>query len=222
MAEERESPEKAEVEEVPRKSVREEFFAAAESHDRHLKEQVRRRQLIAKITSALATLLGTVATIGAALGLFSSGLNRIDPTKLEDQTIESRQAIAAIQKQIGNLDAKVTLIERRLKNLPTSQGPGTSASNREITLAVGELQKRVDGLGSVILDNPEKALTTVMLRRELQELKVANEGTAATVFREVDRVYDLTKWLFGLFLTLALGILTLVATVALKSGQKGE
>ena len=61
-----------------------------------------------------------------------------------------------------------------------------------------------------------------MLRRELQELKAANEGTAAAVSREVDRVYDLTKWLFGLFLTLALGILTLVATVALKSGRKGE
>jgi hypothetical protein len=219
MADE-EVSEKGEGEEIPRDSVREEYFAPAESHDPYLKLE-RRRRLIAKITSSLAIVLSMVAAVGGALGLFSSGLNR--SAKLEIQTIESRETLAMLQKQIKDLDAKVAFVERRLKQVPLSpQAFEPSASNREVVLEIGELQKRVDGLGAVILDNPEKALTTVMLRRELQELKAANEGTAVTVSREVDRVYDLTKWLFGLFLTLALGILTLIATVALKSGRKSE
>jgi len=151
MVEKKESPKRTKVEGEPRNSVREEFFTAAELHDRHLEKQERQRQLIAKITSSLATILGIIGTIGAALGLLSSRLDRVDPTKLEVRTIESRQAITALQKRIEDLDTKVTRIERQLKKLPGSpQGPGRSASSREIELAVGELQKRVDGLGSAI------------------------------------------------------------------------
>ena len=61
----------------------------------------------------------------------------------------------------------------------------------------------------VILDNPNKAMSMVLMREDITDLQEQSLTNLTLVQQDINRVYDLTKWLIGLLFTLALGLLSL-------------
>ena len=177
----------------------------------------RRDKLLATATTVASFAIGVVAAIASGLGLFSATTSRQGITeilvakvdKLEATTAGLEKAVAELQKVQQAKDVKA----------PTASEPATvlGASDEKFAL----LDKRLASIETVVLVSPDKALSTVLIRKDLEQLRHDQEESVRKTEADVSRVYDQAKWLFGLFFTLSLGILTLVATVALKvKGQK--
>ena len=86
---------------------------------------------------------------------------------------------------------------------------------------LADIVKRLSSLEDVILDNPSKAVQTILLRKDLDNLKNSNQADVLMIKQEIERVYDLSKWLAGLLFFLAFGILSLAVANVFK-GRKTE
>jgi hypothetical protein len=131
---------------------------------------------------------------------------------------------AEVSSYAKDLDQKLSAIAERVKALESSKlqiKPSLGeSSDRGLALRLNALQGNIDRLDSAISDSPEEAVSVVLLKRDIQDLRRSQDGMASSVSREIDRVYDMTKWLFGLFLTMALSILTLAFTALSKTVQR--
>ncbi|MEO1020817.1 MAG: hypothetical protein AAFY56_24540, partial [Pseudomonadota bacterium] len=83
---------------------------------------------------------------------------------------------------------------------------------------VQEIDNKIQQLNNIILDSPEKALSVPLLRNELESLQSDFRGDIVVARREIDRIYDMNKWLIGLMATMALSILGLAIGNFAKSG----
>ena len=61
-----------------------------------------------------------------------------------------------------------------------------------------ELQARQERIEEVILKDPAKALEIPLLRNEIQAVRTSPQEQLATTRAEVDRIYDINKWLLGI------------------------
>ena len=102
-------------------------------------------------------------------------------------------------------------IRRQLDELKTG-GPSPAGATPELKALEGRLA-RVEAaqaqLSSVILTTPEKAVAIPMMRRDIDELKVADLRNADALKYEIDRIYDFGKWIIGGF---GAGILSLATS----------
>lgn len=66
-----------------------------------------------------------------------------------------------------------------------------------VATTVADLNSRVTQLETVILDDPIKAISLPLLKKEIENLKESQIGDAFVLTRNIERVYDLSKWLIG-------------------------
>lgn len=63
----------------------------------------------------------------------------------------------------------------------------------------------MDTLDRVVLSDPTRALQLVLVERDVAQLRESVQGTVASVRREIDLVYDISKYVIGTMLLLGLG-----------------
>jgi hypothetical protein len=83
----------------------------------------------------------------------------------------------------------------------------------QLQKSVADLQTRQVRIEQAILANPIKALEIPLLQRDLDGLKTAQQDSILALRQNVDRVYDLNKWLLG---AMAVSIVTLAISNFLK------
>ena len=74
---------------------------------------------------------------------------------------------------------------------------------------VKQIDREVSALQDAILKDPAKALEMPLLRRDIESNQLANQAALVAVREELDRQYDLMKWILGTF---ALGVVGLIVT----------
>jgi hypothetical protein len=95
-----------------------------------------------------------------------------------------------LDKRINEiLDSK----ENSIKIIDTN-----SNSNKRIA----ELEKKIEILNKIILDNPEKSLTIPLLRKDIDSQKLNNDIKIETIKEKIETVIDLNKWVLGLIFSL--------------------
>jgi len=123
----------------------------------------------------------------------------------------------------SNIDKQTEIIDKRLDSLlklfDTTNAFKTIVIHDTISKGFinetefkSELKKVKDDLNKlddIILDNPEKALTIPLLKRELGELKTNVDKNQDAIKNDITRIYDLFKWVGGLIFTLLLSLLGL-------------
>lgn len=75
-------------------------------------------------------------------------------------------------------------------------------SNKRIV----ELEKKIEILNKIILDDPEKSLTIPLLRKDIDSQKINNDIKIETLKGEIETVIDLNKWVLGLIFSLLVTI----------------
>ena len=90
-----------------------------------------------------------------------------------------------------------------------------SSHNRDILLLQGDiseihsdlsaLHNSLDTINNAIGTNPEKAMSIPLMRKDIEDLKTANQRDLDSLRGEMARSYDLNKWLIGLILAAVLG-----------------
>jgi hypothetical protein len=163
------------------------------------KEQLRRHQSVLQWLSWAATIIGAVVAWSTLFNL-----------PWADFVGPDRQATA----QAKSLERRVSSLEQRLTKLQ-AQSQATAIEPRLPQEQQTAFESRVHTLESAILESPEKALSLVLFKRDIGELRAALAAAEASSQREIARIYDLTKIAVGAIFGMVLGVLGLVITQVL-------
>lgn len=175
------------------KVIRDFKEALAAQHERSW--DVRIRLLLIMITAIAATITGY--SFARAYGSLT---NRTDPAvELMVRTARSEERLLALERNVNELKK----IDRQAINSTTIELSEDAA-------------RRLGVLEDAVLDNPEKALNLVLVRREVAELRSAMTVSESATQREFSRVYDLTKIAVGAIFAMVLGVLGLTLTQLLS------
>lgn len=86
--------------------------------------------------------------------------------------------------------------------------------------AISEKLEILTIIETAVTDNPERAMSIPILRKDVDLLRRDIVGDLVTIRAEIDRVYDLGKWFLGLIATMAIGVLGLAIGNLIKKSEK--
>lgn len=170
------------------------------------------------LIAAAASLL--VGVITAVFFILEPGtgdpLHKREPQSQLQSAIEDQsRAISLLRTQIDSL--------RTLRDALTDTATATGLRDiSQYSLRVSTLDTRLSKIEGVILADPTKSLDLVLIRRDIDELRGNNSDNITAVRRDVDRIYDLSKWIIGLMFTMSIGVLSLAAATIFKDRKTGE
>jgi hypothetical protein len=160
-------------------------------------------------------LLPAVASvaISASVASISFGLIAIFPDPSDSPTHTQSAAMAELndmraranaqEVEIRKLEAKVRLL------MEVAESPTDAMHVAALKENVKEAFDRLEQLEMGLLQNPEKALSVPLLRQDLDNMKSVYRADTLAAGKQIDRVYDMSKWFLGLMGTMAVGLLGL-------------
>ena|ERR1700686_115605 len=165
-------------------------------------------QLLALIAAAITT----VATVGVTFFTrFIQESTAIPEMRAERRFVEMDSRIESVNKDIVGLKSQIN----SLSNVP--EQTKVAIRLKGIESALTDIQSRNLKLEQVILENPAKAIEVPLLRKDLENLKDAQQQNSLALKQGVDQVYDLNKWLLG---AMAVSIVTLAVSNLLRGREK--
>jgi hypothetical protein len=157
----------------------------------------------------LAKLINLVTTLISVLGISVLTYYFVDSIFLEKHSIQQYRntpmKLIDLNKTINEvLDRK----ENAIKLVDTN-------SNKRIS----ELEKKIEVLNKIILNDPEKSLTIPLLRRDIDNQKLNNDIKIDALKEKIETVIDLNKWVLGLIFSL---LVTIVISNIFKLNSKSQ
>jgi len=154
----------------------------------------------------------SLVTVGVGAGLSLQYLYRGAPA-----TSTPSSDLAAVQTELGGIRAELDGLSSKVSSLEQGVGalshiPPAAALNSELQQIRGDLDSldgKVGRIEEVILDDPVKALSLLLLENEVESLRQKYEADLQVVRDEIGRVYSQSNWFIGLMFTMAIGLLTL-------------
>jgi len=158
-------------------------------------------QASAALAAAIATMAGLVALL------------------VSDQPRESPQPAARTSTHV---ERRLTDTEQKLRDLQAAvRAQGAVPSQGKLAAEVRRTKRRVSVLASdqsdlkaVLAPDPVKALQVALLQRDLKNEQATTRASVEAVRADIERQYDLMKFVVG---TLGLGLLAVIASVAVPA-----
>ena len=163
-----------------------------------------------------ATVAGTIAA-GVAIvtgiyGVFIVFSEKPSKPAAQQPSVEAvSRRVDALQTRLSKLNAEVQALPAQGATDPTgARGAFDSAAVAAVDRSLRRIDSQFQALQQAIGNSPLKALELPLLRRDLDNVKASNQATANSLRGDIDRQYDLMKWVLG---TLVLGVAGILATV---------
>ena len=176
--------------------------------------------LLANYISMTIAVLGVVFSIPF---LFNDILFK-KPSKIISQ--ENISNVTTINDRILELEKLYNQISQKLDSVMIIDKDGAKQTNfnnvefSQLKYQVTELNTSVKNLENVILDNPEKAISLLLLKQQLENQRDQNEKEYKNTKDEIARVYDINKWIIGLVIAMLVSIITLSISNLLSRNKK--
>lgn len=121
-------------------------------------------------------------------------------------------------KDISRLESQIAVIKKDLDGLVAGQqalkgiNSDTELAKEVASLASSreKLSSSVTRLEQAISDDPERALSVPLMRKDISLLKDSVASVEAAAHRDVERMHSLTIWFLGTMLTVGVAILGLI------------
>ena len=175
------------------------------------RERQRRIQFLAVLASTLA---GIITLVAASYSAFLKNSGTIRSTGIETQLLrdvnELEKELAKRDGQLATLSSTLNEVQSKISQI--SNAPPTIDGAKQFAAINSDLKSLADRLEIIekgLLDNPEKALSTVLLRSQLKSLENKMLAAMKDAENDVDRIYDQNKWFLGLMGTMAVGLIGL-------------
>ncbi|HEX2076422.1 MAG TPA: hypothetical protein VHG08_01900 [Longimicrobium sp.] len=120
-----------------------------------------------------------------------------EPTQSAEK---DREEIASIRAELQRTRDQIAALAR------APAGSELGVRINRLTVAVEDLQKRQLRLETAIGADPARALEVPLLRRDLENVRAAQTQYYEALRADVNRVYDMNKWLLG---AMAIAVVTL-------------
>ena len=168
----------------------------------------------------------TVALIGLIISFpfFFNDLLFKKPSKIN--LPENISNVTTINDRILGLEKLYNQISLKLDSVMIINKDSVKQTNfnnvefYQLKYQVTELNASVKNLESVILDNPEKAISLLLLKQQLENQRDQNEKEYKNTKDEIARVYDINKWIIGLVIAMLVSIITLSIGNLLSKNKK--
>jgi hypothetical protein len=195
--------------------------------DEELNEEVENLEHLKRKANRFAVFLNYVSiaiAIIAGFVLFTISIWDLNPSKKNSTEIifDTTEAF----KQILELEKSYSQLSTKLNSLIIINNDSLKQNNfKNIELAqlksqMAELNASVKNLEKVILDNPEKAISIPLLKKQLENQKDQNEKEFRYTKDEIARVYDMNKWIIGLVFGMLVSIIILNISNLLSKNKK--
>jgi hypothetical protein len=146
--------------------------------------------------------LTVLATVSMCLSL-AAGLYSVFQFAYAVEGPESGKVLAAkLRREVDALASKQVVTDGAVEKLLTDHTAITQAvhaggSEAALLVSLTDLQGRLKTLEKVILESPAKALDCHLLRMQVDAVKQEAKESEARSARDIERIYDLSKWLLG-------------------------
>jgi hypothetical protein len=148
-----------------------------------------------------------VALVGTVIGAISSYIGGDSHTLDEFNSTVSK--VERNHTEIRFLAIETEVNELRQAVAKAGQKPLQDAALQNKLLQVDRVQHELDELKSVIVENPTRALSLPLMRKDIADLSKRQDAIAISVEVEINRIYDFSKWFLALMITLAIGLVTM-------------
>lgn len=191
------------------------------------------RQFRTRWPSLISGLLAATSLLGALTGLFEAQKSS-QQAKVADMIRKRAESelrsveLQNIEVQQKSQQAKTQQIIASLESFAQKSGEGKaglSVADRQTLDSVSAQQKqlsdRLSALETAIMNDPVKALSLPLLRKDFDALQDRTKVDSDALRGELGRLYTFAQWFMGLFVTTALSLLSLIVANFLK-GRKPE
>lgn len=163
-----------------------------------------------KLKSATAVLVVTL------IGLIISFVAVVNQDKVKPPTPLESIRYDQIKTELSSLKSQVEALKPS-----TSSGIANLESG-----SVAKLEARLSALEAAILDNPEKALSLPLVRKDLNEISKREAEYRTSLKSEIDRLYEQQKWMLGgigtVLLAVAGGAISILFRSAFRSRNTSD
>lgn len=173
------------------------------SHDKEISYRYDRRVRSIKLTIVSLTLTATIVAMYAIAYQYFKVKPDEDVWKRFLNVSSSVADRYATASDVEELRSKISLTDNILDNamrLVGKQGDDQGVKILEssaIKSSLSSLDSRLGVLERSISENPEKALSIPMLRKDLESMAKLIDGNRLALSVELARVYDQQKWMLG-------------------------
>ena len=132
----------------------------------------------------------------------------------------------SIDKRIHELEKSFSQISAELNSVVIANRDSLKKiGNNNVAFAqlinqMEVLKNSVTNLEKVILDNPEKAISLLLIKQQLDNQQDQSKKDYQQTREEIARVYDMNKWIIGLVITMFLSIISLSVSNLLSKNKK--
>lgn len=161
----------------------------------------------AKFTRIFSFIVGIVSAIAASMSIFLFAAPKSPDSKLAADNYQLELIVQELKDQIVEIEKRPVL--PGMTDLPEKQwSEAVTAINAEME----KIQSKLNALEEALDVDPIEALAIPIMRKDIDNNKEALKGDILQSRAEMNRLYDLNKWIIGLMFTLALGVLGVAAS----------
>jgi hypothetical protein len=176
----------------------------------------------------LSTLIAIVTMVWAFFNFLQADNPKIFKDSLQVQMEKMHEQENVLMREINELQNRLVRRERENEQLQKNQIKSSTSGNGNLN-RIKELENKIDKINETILDNPDKAISTLLMKNEIEHLKDTH-GKEIEIFKsenlnrkeEIARVYDMTKWLLGLFFSMAVSVIIMNLTALNKAREDAQ
>jgi hypothetical protein len=178
-----------------------------------------RKAVLSEIASGVAFLAAAVTLFFGFRGLVEKTL--FTTTRPDVREVERYEMLLARIEEQKKVQADLAA---RLDSIlsSTDAGSETSAQIAALRADIGTLTKRLDILDAAIVENPTRALSVPLLRRDLDTLKSEYLKDIDSSGKQIDRIYDQNKWFIGLMFSMAVGLIGLAISNFIQARKRAD
>lgn len=159
-----------------------------------------------------------VATAGMIFSVFAAFVSDI-PSIKSKSTLENKinDELNRLEQRISSQEQQTNNVIKELKNaISTNNVSSQAILEKNIEL----VEKRLSSLETSLSASPEKALSIPLLRKDISSLEKSVDSDMTMLKREVDRIYDQSKWFIGLMVTMLLTLIGLAVSTLVSTNKK--
>lgn len=202
-----------------------EYSRMAATHEARLTESARRIRSL-KLAGIMVSLVGaSVAMVGVTSQFLGWESNRSSAARaisfLPRDKFASKEDLEGLRASYSNA---TKMLDSAFNNLdgPTKANDAKTVELSVLKSTVNVIDERLKVLERSISDNPEKALSIPMLRKDQENMAKSIDSNKLAVSEELTRIYDQQKWILGGIGTVLFAAITALLSVLYKMFFKGR
>nr|WP_289622793.1 type I restriction enzyme HsdR N-terminal domain-containing protein [Alcanivorax sp.] len=165
------------------------------------------------IVAGMSSSVAIAIAIVMAMGLFFSEKKTLGNTEITSELLSIENKSESLAKEILLLENELSSFKNGLSYLASlPEGHEWKAEVVEIKHNISLISARLDALEGALTVNPAKALAVPILRKDLDNTEKNLKAELSQTRAEIDRMYDQNKWFIGIMFTIALSVLSMVAS----------